>query len=135
MNGVNVIGDLLRASADITAVVPAERIRAGALPQQTAIPAIVVESISLNDRNILQPGDTRMVRERVQVTVLAPNYRQKNDILRLVRKVCADRRANLSSQSDVVVLTDGAGPDFMADDASFWMQNQDFSVSYNESTV
>ena len=135
MNGVNVIGDLLRASADITAVVPVERIRAGALPQQTALPAIVVESISLNDRNILQPGDTRMVRERVQVTVLAPNYRQKNDILRLVRKVCADRRANLSSQSDVVVLTDGAGPDFMADDASFWMQNQDFSVSYNESTV
>lgn len=134
MSGVSVIGELLNASSALTAVVPAARIKAGSLPQDVTLPALAVTTVSGVDRNILMPGATRMVRERVQVTVLANSYRQKNDVLKLVRSACADKRGDFAGQTSVVVLTESTGPDFMTDDASIWMISQDFAVSYNETT-
>jgi hypothetical protein len=134
MSGVNVIGELLRADANLLAIIPAERIKAGLLPENAAIPAIAVTQISGVDRNILSQGETRRVAERVQVTVLASNYRQKRALLQLVRYACADKRGDIAGEADVVVLTDGTGPDFLSDDSAIWMQTQDFTVSYNEAT-
>jgi len=132
MSGVYVIGELLRADANLLAVVPPGRIKAGALSENVQIPAIAVTQISGVDRNILSQGETRRVAERVQVTVLASNYRQRRTLIQLVRRACADKRGDFAGETDVVVLTDGTGPDFLSDDSAIWMQAQDFSVSYNE---
>lgn len=134
MSGVEIVGALLNASTDLLALVPTARIKAGALPQGVALPAIAVTSVGAIDRNILSQGSARRVSERVQVTVLAANYRDKETILRLVRSACADKRGDLASTTAADVLTDGAGPDFQSDDSTIWMKTQDFSVSFNEPT-
>lgn len=135
MIGVAVIGELLKADSDVLAFAPAVRIKAGALPQGVTLPAIAVTSISGADRNILSPGSNRHVRERVQVTVLASNYREKRTGMQLVRRACADKRGDFAGMTGVVVLTDGAGPDFLSQDSTIWMQTQDFAVGFNEPTA
>ena len=135
MSGVSVIGELLTGDTDLLAVVPVARIKAGAIPQKVDLPAIAVTSISSVDRNILSPGESRRVRELVQVTVLAANYRDKRTVLQLVKRACADRQGSYAGVTEVVVLTNGAGPDFMSTDATIWMGAQDFAVSFNEPTA
>jgi len=135
MSGVAVIGELLNGYSPLTTLVPAERIKAGVLAQNIGLPAVAVTSISGVDRNILAAGDKRRVNERVQVTVLANSYRDKRNILQLVRRACADKHGDFANVTDVSVLTDGTGPDFLSDDAQIWMQSQDFGVSFNEPTA
>jgi hypothetical protein len=132
MSGVAIIGELLNASTSLLAVVPTARIMAGALPQNITLPALAVTSISVVDRNTLKDGSTRRVTERVQVTVLAKNYAENGAVLALVRTACASKRGTFAGKTAVVVLLDGAGPDFMDDAASIWMKTQDFRVSFNE---
>lgn len=135
MNGVSVVGELLNSYSPLTAVVPATRIKAGALPEGTALPAVAVTSISAGDLNMLSTGVKRRVNERVHVTVLAGSYRTRDDVLRLVRMACADKRGNFAGVTEVSVLTDGVGPDFQSDDSNIWMQTQTLSVSFNELTA
>ena len=135
MSGVSVIGELLNGYAPLTGIIPVARIKAGDLPQGVELPALAVTSVSVVDTNMLSTGEKRRIRERVRVTVLAPNYRNKTAIMRLVKLACADKRGNFADMTDVSVLTDGAGPDFMSDDATIWMSTQDFSVSGNEPTA
>lgn len=132
MSGVAVIGALLNASAPLLAIVPTARIKAGQLAEGTALPAIAVTVISGADRNVLSPPAVRRVRERVQVTVLATSYREKEAVLKLIRAACADKQGTFGDAANAVVLTDGTGPDFMNDEASIWMRSQDFMVTYNE---
>lgn len=135
MSGVSVIGALLNGYTPLTDIVPAARIKAGDLPQGVSLPALAVTSVSGSDTNMLSTGAKRRVRERVQVTVLAPNYRTKASVMRLVKLACADKRGDIADVFEASVLTDGAGPDFMSDDATIWMSTQDFSVSFNEATI
>lgn len=134
MSGVSVVGELLNADIDLLAVVPAAKIKAGSLPENTAPPAIAVTQISGVDRNIISPSEVRRVSERVQVTVVATTYREKRTVMQLVRRACADKRGDFAGVTAAVVLTAGTGPDFISDDSSLWMQTQDFGVSFNETT-
>lgn len=134
MSGVAVIGELLAAYSPLTALVPAARIKAGELPQGVSLPALAVSGISGMDTNMLSTGSKRRTRDRVQVTVLAANYRDKTAIMRLVKMACADKRGDFAAVTDVSVLTDMAGPDFKSDDSSIWMSTQDFAVSFNADT-
>jgi hypothetical protein len=132
MSGVAVIGSLLLAYSPLTTVVPADRIKGGALPKDVILPAIAVTSISATDWNLLKDGTKRRVRERVQVTVLASDYQGQVDLIRLVRLACAGFRGDVGTATAASVLLDGKGPDFLNDDASIWLSTQDFSVSFNE---
>lgn len=134
MNGVIAIRQLLVGNAALIALVPAARISAGVLPQGTALPAVSVTSVSSVDRNIPNPGAKRHVRERVQVTVLAETYPSQKAVQAAVKKAAADEMPVVSGITDVVVHTDGAGPDFMDEAASIYLGTQDFSVSFNELT-
>lgn len=132
MNGVIAVRQLLVGHAALTALVPAARIATGVLPQGTALPAISITSVSSVDRNILQPGARRHVTERVQVTVLASTYPSQKGIQAAVKAAAADQMPTVSGISDVVVHTDGAGPDFMNEEASIYLGTQDFRISFNQ---
>jgi hypothetical protein len=133
MDGVAAILQLLTADAPLTALVPTARILPGVLPQDTVLPAISIMSVSGNDRNIPAPGADRHVVERVQVTVLAPDYPSQKAVQRAVRKAAADKiGVTVTGISDVTVHTDSAGPDFMNEAASIHMGSQDFRVEYNQ---
>jgi hypothetical protein len=132
MSGVVAIRQVLIADADLTALVPAQRIGAGVLPQNTALPAISLQSVGKNDHNIPNPGTYRHVIERVQATVLARDYDSQLALLNAVRKAGADRMPVVAGLMHVTIHTDYAGPDFMNEDASIYMGSQDFRVTYSE---
>jgi len=135
MNGVIVVRSLLVADAEVTALVPAARIVAGVVPQGTGLPTISLMSVSGIDRNILMPGTSRRVTERVQVTVLAASYPAAKAIIRAVRAAAADRMPAIDRLTDVTVHTDSAGPDFLDEETGIHMQSQDFRVSFNEARL
>lgn len=130
MNGVAVVVQLLLDSDDIS--VPDARILSGVLPLSYELPSVTVTSVSAGNANMLRKGATRHVNERVQVTVYAQTYRQAKQIIAQVRTTCAHQFPTVAGVSDVVVLTDGQGPDMMVEEPSVHIQTQDFSVSYNE---
>lgn len=132
MNGVIAVRSLLVADTGVTALVPASRIIAGSIPQGTTLPAISLMAVSSTDRNILQPGTSRRVTERVQVTVLAGSYPATKAIFRAVRAAAADQAPAIDGLTDVTVHTDSAGPDFLGEETGIHMQTQDFRVSFNE---
>jgi len=132
MNGVIAVRALLVADTGVTALVPASRIIAGSIPQGTTLPAISLMAVSSTDRNILQPGTSRRVTERVQVTALAASYPATKAVLRAVRQAAADRTPVIDGITHVTVHTDSSGPDFLDEATGIHMQTQDFRVSFNE---
>lgn len=127
-DGVAIIRALLVADAGVTALVPATRIAAGAMPQGTSLPYISLQLVSSIDRNIIAPGSKRRVTDRVQVTAVGASYAAMKAVMKAVKKAGADKFAT----GDGVIHTDGAGPDLMDETASLYIGSQDFRVSYNE---
>lgn len=134
MSAVKIIMGLLLGHAPLTAITTTRRIAPGIIQQATVLPAIAVTEVSSIDRNIVNQGSIRHVSSRVQVTVMAANYPSQKELITLVRKACADQIGTLSGFDGVAVHTDSRGPDFNDPDAGFYMQSQDFMVSFNEPT-
>lgn len=132
MSGVIAVRQVLVANAALTTLVPAGRIGAGVLPQGTPLPGISLESVSANDRNLPNPGVTRFVVERVQVTILANDYDSVQAILQAVRKAAADTFPTVAGLMRVTIHTESTGPDFMNEQASIFMRSQDFRVTYSQ---
>ena len=132
MNGAEIASELLVASAALVAKVPAAQIKAGSLPEGVDLPAILITTISSVDRETVAAEETRRTTDRVQVTVHARTYREKRDVLRLVRAACADRFGDFAGMTDVSVHLDGLGPDLMDDASTIFAQAQDLLVSFNE---
>lgn len=132
MNGVIAVRSLLIANAGLTALVPEERIAAGALPQSTLLPAISLLSISRVDRHIPAPGNQVRALERVQVTALAATYPETKAILAAIRRAAFAQMPVVPEISEVTVHTDMAGPDLFDEETGIHMQTQDFRVSFNE---
>lgn len=131
-DGVAIIRALAIADPDLTDLVPAARIAGGLLPQGTALPYVSLQTISTVDRNILSPGVKRRVIERVQATVVAATYVAMKDVLKAVKAACADKMPTIAGASEIVVHSDGSGPEFMDEGASLYIGTRDFRVSYNE---
>ncbi len=134
MSAVKIITALLTAYAPLTALTTTSRIIAGVIPQGTALPAVAITEVSSVDRNIISHGALRHVTSRVQVTVLAANYPSQKALISHVRKACADQIGTIAGVAGATVHTDSRGPDFNDPDAGFYMQSQDFMVSFNEAT-
>ncbi|MDP3650902.1 MAG: DUF3168 domain-containing protein [Rhodoferax sp.] len=134
MSGVKIIRALLAADAALTALVPAVRIVAGVVPQGTALPAVAITEVSRVDINALKPGAYARSTSRVQVTVMAASYPMQKQILGAVRHACRDKVGTIAGVGGVSVLLDSTGPDFNDSDTGFYMQSQDFKVSFIEPT-
>lgn len=132
MDGVAALRAVLVANEDIVAMVPSSRIQSGVMGPGTPLPAIAITSVSKVDRNIPWPGADRHVVERVQVTVLAADYPSQKAVLRAVRAAAADTSPIVPGIDTITIHTDGAGPDFLSDDAAIYFGTQDFRVDFNE---
>lgn len=130
MTGGDIIGALLRADAAVTALVPEASIKGGRLPEGQPLPALLVRTVSLVDRQPLKrSGWVRSV-ARVAVTVRAASYRDQNEIIKLVRDCGAGKTGNIGGGTRVSILTAGLGPDVNGPGGSF-EQTQDFRVSFD----
>jgi hypothetical protein len=134
MSAIKVIRALLAADAALLALVPAERIVAGVLPQGTTLPALAITEVSRTDRNILHPGSHGRSTARVQVTAITASYPAQKALLQAVRHACRDKIGTVAGVPGVAVLLDGTGPDLNDSDTGFYMQTQDFMVGYTEPT-
>lgn len=132
MSGVNVVRYLLAANATLIASVPSTKIMAGVLPLNTAMPAIGITQISASSRNIVaMNSSTKMVTERVQVTVMAESYPSKKAILNLVRAALPKTRGTVDSINVDSVIDDTEGPDLDDPATGIYTQSQDFIVRFN----
>lgn len=130
MTGAYIIGTLLRGHAPLVAVVPVERIKAGRLPDDAPLPALLVRLVSRVDRQPLKrPGMVR-VADRVSVTVRAKTYADQVAVIELVRAACAGRTGDIGGGARVAILTAGTGPDLLGP-ADSYEQTQDFRVSHD----
>ena len=131
MNGVDIMGSLLRGHAPLTAIVAANSIRAGALPDGVILPAVLVRSVGSADRQMLKRKGFVRVTERVSVAVRASSYREQVAAVKAIRRSSAGVIGDYPPVMRVSILTAGTGPD-MRGPADSFEQTQDFRVSYDE---
>jgi hypothetical protein len=130
MTGVDIIGDLLRADAGLIAIVPVDRIKAGQLPDNVALPALLVRLVSSIERLTLTRGSIVRATDRISVTVRAGNYRDQGAVIGMARSICAGRIGAVGGGTDVAILNAGTGPDVLGPANSF-EQTIDFRVTFN----
>lgn len=132
MSGTAIIRSKLAAHSALTAVIPATRIFAGAVPEGTAIPCIAVTSVSANQRNTLAMIETlKQATERVQVTVYAATYPLQKAYMALIRAACPNSNGTINGFLTDSILPAGDGPDFFDDVLMVYEQSQDFMVKYS----
>lgn len=133
MSGVAIVGALLREHAALGAVVPADRIKAGRLPDSVALPAVLLRTISSVEWQALTREAVVPTTDRVAVMVRAATYREQQAIMKLFVAACAGRTGTIAGFANVAVLTAGGGPD-VAGPANSFEQTQDFRVSFDAPT-
>lgn len=131
MSGVGIVRYKLSQAAGVTAVVPAVRIIAGVLPQNTALPAISVTLISGTTKLNLA-ASSGLHTDRVQVTVEAATYPQVRQILALCRAALPYTRGTVNSIVCDSLLPDIEGPDGFDSLLKTHFQSQDFIVKWSE---
>lgn len=132
MSGVAIIDSLLRASGPLTAEIAPKNMKGGRLADDAPLPALLMRSISIVDRQTLAREAMVRVTERVSVTIRAAAYREQRAIIKLVRSACAG--AVIAASGDcrnIAVLTAGAGPELNGPGNTF-ERSQDFTVTYDE---
>jgi hypothetical protein len=130
MSGITIVGELLRTYEPLTAVVPIESIKAGRLPDDVKLPALLVRTISSVEWQALSRGATVPTTDRIAVAVRAASYREQTAVIKLVRLACAGRTGTIADLKNVAVLTAGLGPDVPGPADSF-EQTLDFRVSFD----
>lgn len=133
MDGNAIVGALLTTDAPLNAVVPGDRIKAVKLPDGITLPALLVRTISVTERQPLRKGAKTRTVARVSVTVRAGSYAQQIAVLKLVRARLRGWVGAIAGVTDVSILTAGTGPDVLGPGESF-EQAQDFRVSFDAPT-
>lgn len=129
MTGVEIVGTLLREHAPLIAEVPKRFIKAGALPDNAQMDALLIRSISLTDAQFLKEGPLAQSFERVSVTIRASTYARQKLLLKLVRQACRGFTGTMGEAGQIAVRTNGQGPDLRGTDGSY-QQAQDFRVAF-----
>lgn len=130
MSGIRIVGALLRAHAELGAIVPAARIKAGALPEKVELPALLLRSVSLIERQPLTIGEKIHTTERISIAVRAANYQDQDTVMRLVRSCCRGVTGTVDGIGNVSVRTAGTGPDARGPGNTF-EKTTDFRVSFD----
>ncbi len=132
-DGSDIIGALLLADADLLAVVPAARIKAGALPENVPLPALLVTCTSSVERAALVRGAKARTVDRISVTVRAASHADRKTVMGLVTACCAGKTGAVGGGSSVAIRPAGRGPDLRGPGDTF-DRTADFRVSYDAST-
>lgn len=128
--GADIIGALLRADPAFIALVPVERVKMGELPENVALPAVLIRLVSQIERSTLQRGAFVRTTDRIAVAVRAASYREQRRIIKQARRTCAGRTGDIGGALRVSILPAGLGPDVRGPGNTF-EQTDDFRVSYD----
>lgn len=128
---VSAVFHLLSTNTALIAQVPAARIKAGILPQNTTLPAISITHISTAYGEQLS-GQSSWNISRVQITVIASTYVQQAAVMLLVKAAVPRNRGTINGVNVECIIRDSDGPDFTDADAGFYMQSIDYKVLFNE---
>ena len=129
---VKVIRALLVANAATIAVVPADRIVAGVVPVDTALPALSVTHISTVPIGAIDAvAEFTLVRSRVQVTVVTSDYPAGKELADIVRRACNFKRGLIAGLEVASITRDTVGPDYQ-DQAGAHFGSIDFMVTFHE---
>jgi hypothetical protein len=129
MTGEEIIGDLLLADATVADIAPPGRIKIAQLPEDIALPAILIRLVSLTDRKPLKRGPVTRSIARIGVTIRAGNVRDLRAALAAARDCCAGRVGDFGGARNVSILTADLGPSLIGPGNSFEI-TQDFHVSF-----
>lgn len=129
MTGVDIIGALLLADDAILAKVAEASVKAGQLPDDVILPALLVRLTSGVERLQLKRIGRILMVDRVSVTVRAASYIDQTDIIQLVKDACAGRTGSVGGGENVSIINAGTGPDLPGPGNTF-EQTTDFRVSY-----
>jgi hypothetical protein len=130
-HGIRIIRWLLTNSVQVTALVAAENIQADILPDNTVLPAILLDGVSSVPLQTLSAGSTMYFRDRIQVTSKAATYDEIGTINEAIFKACRYRFPVMADLSQVCVIPDGEGPDGYDPLTFARMKPLDFIVRYN----
>lgn len=130
MSGVAIARYLLANNVALIAAVPAARIFAGNVIGGV-YPAISVTSITGVPRNTVAMTETsRMITERVQITVYAATYALQKQLLGLVRGALPNTHGTVNTFNCDSILPDNEGPDLFDDVLIIYEQSQDFMIKF-----
>jgi hypothetical protein len=133
MSGVAITRTLLANHAPLLALIPANRIFSGQIPQGSVLPAVGVRSISGREHQTTAMNlPTKLVMERIQVTVYGKNFVEMERAFKacsLGRGVYTGTVANFQVRS---VLPDYTSPYIGPDGDEIHEQSRDFMVTFIE---
>jgi hypothetical protein len=133
MSAEKVLNALLKADAALVALVGADNIFPGVIPQGTELPAVAYNHISTVERTTLAMNESKVVTtSRIEVAVQAKTYPSQKAVLAAVRAACKNRQGTIAGVYVHSVLRDTVGPDMRDDDAGIYMQTIDFKVTFDE---
>lgn len=131
MSGVGITRYLLANDAGLTATVPASRVMVGEIPINTQLPAISIMQISATPHNMIgMASATRLIKERVQITVMCDDYPSTKAIAALIREALPVSRGTVNGFSCDSVIPEFEGPDFFDQEKNLYMQTHDYTVNY-----
>lgn len=129
IDGSDIVGAELIGMPAITDLVPASQIKAGRLPDDCPLPALLVRIISTVERTKLRRvGAVRAV-DRVSVTVRAASHRERKTLGAAVVACLSGRTGDIGGGSRVAIVNAGSGPELDGPGNSF-ERSHDFRVSY-----
>jgi hypothetical protein len=131
MTGAEIVGALLRANPEFLEKVAEANIKAGMLPENVTLPAVLVRTISVIERTTLKRRAKVRQVERVQLTVRAGNRRDQVAIRKMAISICAGWTGDMAPAERISILNAGTGPELTGPGNSF-EQGTDFRVSFDE---
>lgn len=129
MSGVAIARYKLANSVNLIAAVPAARIQAGVLPENTALPLISVAQISSTPINQVSKTSGMHV-DRVQITVEAATYVQVRQILALVKAALPYTSGTVNSIACDSIIPDAEGPDGFDNNLMSYFQSRDYIITW-----
>ena len=133
MSSVKVMRALLLAHAPVAALVAADKVFAGTIPQGVALPAIGIKEIGSSELATVSLGQAAvLITSRVQVTVLAKSYPAQKALLLAAKLGPGAHSGQIAGVMVRSVIRDAVGPDLSDDAAGIYEQSRDFKVTFVE---
>lgn len=133
MSGTAIVRSLLAARPSVTSLVPVAKIYSGTIAQGAITTAISVRPVSSNEfwttaRNL----QTKMIRERIQVTAYAKDFPTLERILKACSLGAGVHTGTILGYKVRSIMPESVGPYIEATDDGIHEQSRDFMVTFME---
>lgn len=134
MSATAIMYDLLTKHAPLLALVPKAKIFVGAIPQETALPAIGITLVSSfpKGRTTRRATSAETMEARVQVTVLTKSYPQLKKIILAAKLGGGVYTGVIAGYYTNSVIPWGENPELLPGDDGIYEQSRDFMVTFAE---